>query len=326
MFDSDRQAVQRVLHLARAFPRLFRRRHDQARRRDRAAGRDRLDDPRSRGQAAGRRFRGFAEERAALPDPERGPHLRGSAADALVRRRVPLHQPPGRSVHARIPQAIRRAQSPVRHVRAASPPIPDHAGGDVRPARGDHAAVGGVDRPRLHQWPRRADPPAHRGDRPGFGGQFLRPGAGAGRRGRSRASGLDLQQDDLRTAPAAEPPDRGQPSDGRAPRLHRGGAVRRPGGGDRRRRARRRHRAQSVGAAAGLRRGRGGGRGDRPAAGGGAAGAGRDPAGGARRLYAHDPAADHASAGAGASAPTTSASRPDRSIAASAPSSPRSTT
>ncbi len=47
--------------------------------------------------------------------------------------------------------------------------------------------------------------------------------------GRSRPSRRDLQQDDLGTAPAAEPADRGEQFDRRAAAVHRGGAVGRPG-------------------------------------------------------------------------------------------------
>ncbi len=64
---------------------------------------------------------------------------------------------------------------------------------------------------------------------------------------RSRPSRRDLQQDDVRIAPAAEPADRGEQSDRRAPPVHRGGAVGRAGGGDRDRHAWPDHRAQSFG-------------------------------------------------------------------------------
>ncbi len=93
-----------------------------------------------------------------------------------------------------------------------------------------------------------SDPPPHRGD---GSGQPRRPYGARRRRSlarRSRAAWRGLQQDDDRTRSAAKAPDRGEPRQRRAARIHRGRSRRRAGGGDRRRRRRRGQCRQSFGA------------------------------------------------------------------------------
>ncbi len=123
--------------------------------------------PRPDRQTAAGRFRRRRQERAAVPDSQRGPQLCRPAAAAGFFRRVPLRQPAHQSVHHRVPQAGQGPGRPVRRVRGAPPQSAAHLRHHVRPARRHPAAVGGLARPRLHKPPRRADPPPDRRDRPG---------------------------------------------------------------------------------------------------------------------------------------------------------------
>ena len=176
------------------------------------------------------------------------PHRR--LAGLLLLRR-PRHRPDRRPGRARRAPGDRR----LRQFRGAPAQHRTRLRRRLHHAVADAAHLGGLDRHDLRQPPRQPDPPAHPRRRHRRLRRFLGARADPQVRRRSRPSRRELQHDDQRIAPPAREPDRGQPAQRGAPRLHRGGAGGRAGGHRRARQERPHRRLQRRrGEAAGGRR------------------------------------------------------------------------